>query len=150
MQAMCQPLQWSWQSPKCSHQRSSSTRSARQSQLRSFPLHLFSVVLCFRCCLWSLAKSSVVRRQSRSTWSVCRWIWWVRGGKFQRNHKLTLKHYLHVLSSQIYVTLFYIYTPAKDKLAVWGKIGLAGAFIAAVVSYTIVSFDLEWINLTVI
>lgn len=53
-------------------------------------------------------------------------------------------------SHQIYVTLFYIYTPAKDKLAVWGKIGLAGAFIAAVVSYTIVSFDLEWINLTVI
>lgn len=39
--------------------------------------------------------------------------------------------------NMIYVTLFYIYTPAKDKLAVWGKIGLAGAFIAAVVSYTI-------------
>jgi solute carrier family 50 protein (sugar transporter) len=54
------------------------------------------------------------------------------------NDMMTIKiNLLGIALNVIYLTVFYIYTPTKDKLGVWGKIGLAGAFIAAVVSYTI-------------
>lgn len=35
----------------------------------------------------------------------------------------------------IYMTVYYSYTPAKDKTTVWGQIGLSGALSAAIIGY---------------
>jgi len=35
----------------------------------------------------------------------------------------------------VYMTIYYYYTPGKDKTKVWGQIGLSGAFSAAVIAY---------------
>lgn len=35
----------------------------------------------------------------------------------------------------IYMTIYYHYTPGKNKNTVWGQIGVCGAFSAAVIGY---------------
>lgn len=35
----------------------------------------------------------------------------------------------------IYMTIYYYYTPGKNKNSVWVQIGLSGAFSAAVIAY---------------
>ena len=43
-----------------------------------------------------------------------------------------------LILSVIYVFVFNFYTPADQKLSVWGKVGAAGAFTAAIIAYTMV------------
>lgn len=48
-------------------------------------------------------------------------------------------NFMGLLLSIIYISIFYFYTPLKQKIAVWGKIGMAGSFTAALIAYTIVT-----------
>lgn len=47
-------------------------------------------------------------------------------------------NFMGLFLSIIYISIFYFYTPLKQKIAVWGKIGMAGAFASALIAYTIV------------
>jgi solute carrier family 50 (sugar transporter) len=42
------------------------------------------------------------------------------------------------LLSVCYVCFFYYYTPAKEKISVWGKVGAAVAFACSIVAYSMV------------
>lgn len=48
------------------------------------------------------------------------------------------ENFVGLLLSSIYISVFYYYTPIAEKFNVWGKIGAAGAFSAALIAYTMV------------
>lgn len=57
-------------------------------------------------------------------------------------------NFMGLFLSIIYISIFYFYTPLKQKIAVWGKIGMAGAFAAALIAYTIVIVQMKTIHVS--
>ena len=63
---------------------------------------------------------------------------YIQFGSLMRDDATIKINFMGLLLSIIYICIFYFYTPLKQKIAVWGKIGMAGAFAAALIAYTFV------------
>lgn len=57
---------------------------------------------------------------------------------------------LGFLLSSCYICVFYFYTPAKDKISVWAKIGSAGAFSCTIILYTMVTRNFSCLKCQII
>ena len=73
---------------------------------------------------------------------------YIQFGSLMRDDATIKINFMGLLLSIIYISIFYFYTPLKQKIAVWGKIGMAGAFAAALIAYTIVIVHTKTIHIS--
>uniref|UniRef100_A0A182J313 Sugar transporter SWEET n=1 Tax=Anopheles atroparvus TaxID=41427 RepID=A0A182J313_ANOAO len=59
----------------------------------------------------------------------------VQFGQMLRDDGMIRVNFIGLALHLLYVCAFYLYTPGPKKTAVWGQIGLAGAFTVGVLSY---------------